>query len=89
MAQLIDVYRATVLIGTPTFVNGIIRLGTQKQLACLRLVVTGAERCPEKVYEEFKKKCTNAAMLEGYGVTECSPIISLNNENDPRPFTIG
>jgi long-chain-fatty-acid--[acyl-carrier-protein] ligase len=89
MAQLIDAYRATVLIGTPTFVNGIIRMGTEKQLSVLRLVVTGAERCPEKVYEGFKKKCSGAVMLEGYGVTECSPIISLNDENDPRPFTIG
>jgi len=28
-------------------------------------------------------------VLEGYGVTECSPIVSVNDERSPRPFTIG
>jgi long-chain-fatty-acid--[acyl-carrier-protein] ligase len=89
LAQLIEAYRVTLLIGTPTFLNGIVRIGTKKQLSCLRLAVTGAEKCPEKVYAALEKKCKDAVILEGYGVTECSPIISLNDENDPRAFTIG
>jgi len=86
---LIEAYRATILIGTPTFLNGIIRASATGQLSTLRLVVTGAEKCSEKIYAALKEHCSNAVILEGYGVTECSPIISLNDENDPRPFTIG
>jgi len=88
-ACLIEAYRATILIGTPTFLNGIIRASAAGQLSTLRLVVTGAEKCSEKIYAALKEHCSNAVILEGYGVTECSPIISLNDENDPRPFTIG
>lgn len=87
--RLIESYRVTLLIGIPTLLNGIVRASTKEQLSSLRLAVTGAEKCPEKLYSALKQRCQNAVILEGYGVTECSPIISLNDENDPRPLTIG
>ena len=89
LARLIDAYGVTVLMGTPTFLGGIVRAADKQQLSSLRLAVTGAERCSEEVYAAIKEKCTNATILEGYGVTECSPIISINDENSPQPFTIG
>jgi long-chain-fatty-acid--[acyl-carrier-protein] ligase len=76
-------------MGTPTFLNGIVRAADKQHLARLRLAVTGAERCSKEAYDSIKEKCTNAVILEGYGVTECSPIISINDENSPQPFTIG
>jgi long-chain-fatty-acid--[acyl-carrier-protein] ligase len=87
--RLIEAYRVTLLIGTPTLLNGIVRASAKEQLSSLRLAVTGAEKCSEKLYIAIKQRCSNAVVLEGYGVTECSPIISLNDENDPRPLTIG
>lgn len=33
--------------------------------------------------------CPSATLLEGYGVTECSPIITFNDQREPRPFSIG
>jgi long-chain-fatty-acid--[acyl-carrier-protein] ligase len=87
--RLIEAYRVTLLIGTPTLLNGIVRASTRQQLSSLRLAVTGAEKCSEKLYSALKHRCSNAVVLEGYGVTECSPIISLNDENNPRPLTIG
>ena len=89
VARLIEAYRVTFLIGTPTLLNGIVRASTKQQLSSLRLIVTGAEKCSEKLYAALKQHCSNAVILEGYGVTECSPIISLNDENNPRPLTIG
>lgn len=89
IARLIEAYRVTILIGTPTFLGGIVRSAAKQQLSTLRLAVTGAEKCSEKIYAALKEKCANALILEGYGVTECSPIISLCDENDPKPFTIG
>lgn len=89
LAKLIEAYKVTLLVGTPTFLGGIVRVATDKQLSTLRLAVTGAEQCPEKVYQALKAKCKNALILEGYGVTECSPIISLNDPKNLKPFTIG
>jgi len=89
LTKLIDSYGVTVLVGIPTFLAGVARVGTPEQLASLRLAVTGAEKCSRKLYEALEEKCENAIILEGYGVSECSPIISINNEDDPHPFTIG
>ncbi len=89
LAKIIEAYKVTILLGTPTFLGGIVRAANEEQLSSLRLAVTGAERCPEKVYEGLRAKSRNAVILEGYGVTECSPIISLNEEDKPRHFTIG
>jgi long-chain-fatty-acid--[acyl-carrier-protein] ligase len=89
LAKLIDAYDVTVLVGTPTFLGQIVRVAEKEQLASLRLAVTGAEKCPDKVYQALAEKCENATVIEGYGVTECSPIISLNDDKDPRPGTIG
>jgi acyl-CoA synthetase (AMP-forming)/AMP-acid ligase II/acyl carrier protein/1-acyl-sn-glycerol-3-phosphate acyltransferase len=89
LAKIIDAYGVTVLAGTPTFVGGIVRVATEKQLDSLRFAVTGAEKCPKALYDALAAKCKKAVILEGYGVTECSPIISLNDENAPKPFSIG
>ena len=53
------------------------------------MAITGAEKCPERTYAALAEKCPNAVILEGYGVTECSPIISVNREEKPVHGTIG
>jgi len=89
LAKIIDAYGVTVLAGTPTFVGGIVRVATEKQLDSLRFAVTGAEKCPKALYDALAVKCKKAVILEGYGVTECSPIISINDEDAPKPSSIG
>jgi long-chain-fatty-acid--[acyl-carrier-protein] ligase len=89
LAQMVESYRATMLIGTPTFVTGILRAGTTSQLGSVRLAISGAESAPDRLYALFRDKCPNAKLVEGYGITECSPIVALNREEDPRPGTVG
>jgi acyl-CoA synthetase (AMP-forming)/AMP-acid ligase II/1-acyl-sn-glycerol-3-phosphate acyltransferase/acyl carrier protein len=89
LARIIEAYRVSLLIGTPTFLGGIVRAAQGTQLDTLRLAVTGAEKCPPRVYEALARACPDAIVLEGYGVTECSPIISVNRPDAPVAGTIG
>lgn len=89
LAAMIESYGVTLLMGTPTFLSGIIRSAADNQLKTLRLVVAGAEKCPAAVYESVARRWPRLAILEGYGITECSPVISGNDEMDPRPGAIG
>jgi long-chain-fatty-acid--[acyl-carrier-protein] ligase len=88
LARIIETWKTTLLVGTPTFLGGIVR-SAPGPMPSLRLAVTGAEKAPPRLYEQLEQMCPSAKILEGYGVTECSPIVAVNDENDPRPQTIG
>ncbi len=89
LSQLIDLYGVKLLVGTPTFLHGILNSRAHASLSTLRLAVTGAEKCTEEVYDALSKRCPEAVVLEGYGITECSPVVSVNDENAPRRQSIG
>lgn len=89
LARLVEAYGLTLVVGTPTFLAGIARVATAGQLSSLRIAVTGAEACPERTYQLLAERCPNAVVLEGYGVTECAPIISANREENPVRGSIG
>lgn len=79
IAKAIAKYRATVMIGTSTF----LRLYTKNRrihplmLESLRIVIAGAERLRPDVREAFKLKF-NKDIYEGYGATETTPVASVN-----------
>ncbi len=89
LARTVEAYRVSLVVGTPAFLSGMVRAANSTQLQTLRLAVSGAEKCPDVVYEAFRERCPGMKVLEGYGVTECSPVISFNRESGPRPGTIG
>ncbi|CAK8718652.1 Carrier domain-containing protein [Candidatus Electronema halotolerans] len=89
LARMTAAYRTTVLITTPTFLQGMLRTAKPEQLRTLRLIGSGAEKCPDHVFAALKEKCPQTVLCEGYGVTECSPMIAINSLSNPRLGTVG
>ncbi|MDD4891017.1 MAG: AMP-binding protein [Phycisphaerae bacterium] len=89
LAQLVAAYKTTLVVGTPTFLGGIVRAADPGQLASIRAAVTGAEKCSPAVYAAIARICPQARVVEGYGITECSPVVSGNDYDAPRSGTIG
>ena len=82
LAELIQKHKVSVLLATPTFLRGYLRGVHREQLASLKLVVTGAEKLPKSVAEAFETRFGKRVM-EGYGLTETSPVSNVNL-NDPE-----
>ncbi len=89
LARLIAAYKVSFTCATPTFVSGILRNGTPAQLETVRLVVCGAEKCSQATLDLMHEKAVNAKLFEGYGITECGPIISMNKPEHVKFGTVG
>ncbi len=89
LARKIASFRPTFVVGTPTLMGYVLNHASAEELRSLRLIVVGAEKCPESHFQRCAKMAPGAALLEGYGVTECSPVVSFNPPSAIRPGTIG
>ncbi len=84
MAEAVERWKVTLLCLAPTFLKNLLRVATKKQLHSLRLVVSGAEKAPAEIYDVLSKLNPQAVLIEGYGITECAPILTLNPPDQPR-----
>jgi long-chain-fatty-acid--[acyl-carrier-protein] ligase len=62
---------------------------TPKDFESLRIIVTGAEKCPETVWQSCGEIAPQAILSEGYGITECSPIVSVGRPGYVKFGTLG
>jgi acyl-[acyl-carrier-protein]-phospholipid O-acyltransferase/long-chain-fatty-acid--[acyl-carrier-protein] ligase len=86
-AALIERYKLTLLLATPTFLRGYLRKVEPDNLRSLRLVITGAEKLPLDLAKNFEERF-NQRVFEGYGLTETSPVVSVNLP-EPQPTKPG
>jgi long-chain-fatty-acid--[acyl-carrier-protein] ligase len=89
LVRKIAAYKPTLLVGTPTFVGYILERARPGDLDSLRLIVVGAEAAPPALFEKATRLAPHAIILEGYGITECSPVVSVNAPDNNRPGTLG
>jgi len=85
--KLVREVKASVLFATDTFLVGYARAASDGDFDSLRFVIAGAERVKDSTRALWKK--TPAHILEGYGATECSPVIAVNLPQAERAASVG
>lgn len=78
LVRTIAAYKPSLVFSTPTFLGYILSASKPGQLDSLQTIVTGAEKCPLTVFTQCRQLAPQATILEGYGITECSPVVSAN-----------
>ncbi len=80
--------KPTIMVGTPSFFWGYYLKSEPGDFKSIRIMVAGADKCPDTLREGFMKK-HGVTLLEGYGATETSPVISVNSHEFNRPGSTG
>jgi len=86
--KLIKETGANVFFATDTFAMQYARNAKDGDLSCIELMVCGAERVKPETREIYQKRF-GVELLEGYGATEASPVISVNIPGRNKHGTVG
>jgi acyl-[acyl-carrier-protein]-phospholipid O-acyltransferase / long-chain-fatty-acid--[acyl-carrier-protein] ligase len=77
IGPLVRDFNVTFLLATPTLLQIYMRSCTPEQFGGLRVVITGAEKLPDRLALAFEDRF-GLHPLEGYGCTECAPCVAAN-----------
>ncbi len=88
ICEIVRDHKATLMVGTPSFFWGYLKKSEKGDFKSLRIALVGADKCPDSLREAYQEK-HQQMLLEGYGATECSPVISANSPEDNRPGSVG
>ncbi|MGA2350238.1 MAG: acyl-[ACP]--phospholipid O-acyltransferase [Terracidiphilus sp.] len=84
ISELVGRYKVTFLIATPTFLQAYMKRCSPESFGSLQFVLVGAEKLPERVALAFED-IFGIRPLEGYGCTECSPVVTVNGRDFRAP----
>jgi acyl-[acyl-carrier-protein]-phospholipid O-acyltransferase/long-chain-fatty-acid--[acyl-carrier-protein] ligase len=84
VSEIVRDYRVTFLMSTPTFLQAYARRCSPEDFGSLQYVVVGAEKLPERLALAFEDRF-GIRPLEGYGATECAPVVAVNTRDYRAP----
>jgi long-chain-fatty-acid--[acyl-carrier-protein] ligase len=88
MADDIASVKPSFFICAPSFIRSLFAVADPKSLQSLRLIVSGAEKAPKEIIDYISLNLPNAKFLEGYGITECAPVVTLCRPHE-KSFGVG
>jgi acyl-[acyl-carrier-protein]-phospholipid O-acyltransferase/long-chain-fatty-acid--[acyl-carrier-protein] ligase len=80
--------RCTIFLSTNTFLNGYARKAHPYDFRNVRYLFAGAEKVQSATFDTWAQRF-GIRILEGYGATEVSPVISVNTPMMPRHGSAG
>jgi long-chain acyl-CoA synthetase len=76
--ELVERHGVTVLLGAPPMFGAWLAAGADRtRFGSVRLAVSGAAALPPEVLRAFQER-TGVTIWEGYGLTECAPVVTTN-----------
>jgi acyl-[acyl-carrier-protein]-phospholipid O-acyltransferase/long-chain-fatty-acid--[acyl-carrier-protein] ligase len=88
VVKLIKEVKPTLIPSTPSFLAGYLRQSEAGDFSSVRLIVPGGDKTPEWLRNAYREK-HDIELMEGYGTTETSPVISVNTLNANKPGSVG
>ncbi|WP_075591404.1 AMP-binding protein [Labilibacter marinus] len=80
---------ASLLVAAPSFLKMILSHAQKEDLQSINFVVSGSEALGKDVKKQFDDMIPNGILLEGYGITECAPVLSLNLIQKQKEGSVG
>ncbi|MDR1554624.1 MAG: fatty acid--CoA ligase [Campylobacteraceae bacterium] len=84
--------RVTIFLGVPTIYNALLKAKIPWYFMWfykVRLFISGSAPLSEKSLIDFGKKFKRGKLLEGYGLSECSPAVAVNRVEKQKPLSVG
>jgi long-chain acyl-CoA synthetase len=84
--------KVTVFLGVPTIYNALLRAKIPWYFMWfnkVRLFISGSAPLSEKSLISFGQKFKRGKLLEGYGLSECSPAVAVNRVEKQKPLSVG
>ncbi|MFE6821930.1 long-chain fatty acid--CoA ligase [Streptomyces sp. NPDC057690] len=75
--------RATVFEGVPTMYAALLQHPSEVDVSTLRMCISGGASLPVEVLHGFERRF-GCAVLEGFGMSETSPVVTFNHPDRPR-----
>ncbi len=88
VCSIIRDYRLSLVVGTPIFFQGYLKVSQPGDFDSIRIAVAGADKLPDALRQEYLSS-HNLELLEGYGATETSPVISTNYPGQNKHGSVG
>lgn len=84
--------RPTIMLGVPQVYSALAKSPMPKWfiklLYPIRIHISGGAPLPEEIFNQFKKKF-GRAVIEGYGLSEASPVVAFNPQDKQKQGTVG
>ncbi|MFY7842709.1 MAG: AMP-binding protein [Rhabdochlamydiaceae bacterium] len=76
-------YKPSLIASAPSFLRPIFTIAQRSQLSSIKTFFSGAEAAPPDLVKQIKDLGSDVKFIEGYGITECSPLVTLAPKDKP------